>query len=38
MQVELLGSILPILLNLLGIITLLLILAYTIWGGEQAEE
>jgi len=38
MQVALFTSILTILLNLLGIVTLLLVLAYTVWGGEQTEE
>ncbi len=38
MQASVLINILPIIANILGIVALLLILGYSIWGEKQTEE
>ncbi len=38
MQASIIINLLPIILNAIGILALLLILGYSLWGEEQTEE
>jgi hypothetical protein len=38
MQTDVTAQTLAIILNMMGIFALMLILAYTVWGGEEEEE
>jgi hypothetical protein len=38
MQTDVTTQTLAIILNIMGIFALMLILAYTVWGGEEEEE
>jgi hypothetical protein len=38
MQIEVAKQTLAIILNMMGIFALMVILAYTVWGGEEEEE
>jgi hypothetical protein len=38
MQTDVIMQTVAIILNIMGIFALMLILAYTVWGGEEEEE